>query len=375
MIYLDNAATTKPDGECVKAAEKYLYTQYFNPSALYKGGYGLQQEINSAGKNIVSLIANTENFDCIFTSCGTESDNQAIFCGGKRGNVVVSESEHSAVLSAANELKQRGIEIRYAKINADGGADKQSLLELVDEKTSLVSVMHVNNETGAVNDILSIAKAVKAKNKYCLFHSDGVQAFGKIPFKLSGDVDLYTISAHKINGVKGCGALIKRKNLAIKPYIYGGGQGQGLRSGTENVFGIKNFEFSAVKKYTQITENYKIISELNSLLWEKLDKSLFIKISGENSSPYILSVSAKGLRGETILHECDDNGLLIGTGSACSSNDKKRFSRTILACGYEESVADGVLRLSFCSENTREEVLAAAEILNKVVANRKAMMA
>ena len=184
-----------------------------------------------------------------------------------------------------------------------------------------------------------------------------------------------TISAHKINGVKGCGALIKRKNLAIKPYIYGGGQGQGLRSGTENVFGIKNFEFSAVKKYTQITENYKIISELNSLLWEKLDKSLFIKISGENSSPYILSVSAKGLRGETILHECDDNGLLIGTGSACSSNDKKRFSRTILACGYEESVADGVLRLSLCSENTREEVLAAAEILNKVVANRKAMMA
>ena len=375
MIYLDNAATTKPDGECVKAAEKYLYTQYFNPSALYKGGYGLQQEINSAGKNIVSLIANTENFDCIFTSCGTESDNQAIFCGGKRGNVVVSEGEHSAVLSAVNELKQRGIEIRYAKINADGGADKQSLLELVDEKTSLVSVMHVNNETGAVNDILSIAKAVKAKNKYCLFHSDGVQAFGKIPFKLSGDVDLYTISAHKINGVKGCGALIKRKNLAIKPYIYSGGQGQGLQSGTENVFGIKNFEFSAVKKYTKITENYKIISELNSLLWEKLDKSLFIKISGENSSPYILSVSAKGLRGETILHECDDNGVLIGTGSACSSNDKKRFSSTILACGYEESVADGVLRLSFCSENTREEVLAAAEILNKVVANRKAMMA
>ncbi len=374
MIYLDNAATTKPDAECLKSAEKYFTSQYFNPSALYKGGYGLMRELQTARANILSLLGCNENFDLIFTSCGTEADNQAVFCGGKRGNIVTTEGEHSAVFSAVSELKQRGFEVRYAKINADGSVNEENLLSLVDGKTSLVSVIHVNNETGAVNDVFNIAKAVKAKNKFCLFHSDGVQAFGKIPFKLCEGIDLYSVSAHKIGGIKGVGALVKRKNIVIKPFIYGGGQEYGLRSGTENVFGIKNFEFAACKRYKNLKEYYQTVQELNSLLWEKLDKSLFTKISGENASPYILTVSVRGVRGETLLHELDDSGLIIGTGSACSSNEKKRFSRTILACGFGEDVADGVLRLSFCPENTIEEICAAAEILNRTAANRKAIM-
>ena len=375
MIYFDNAATSKPDEECLKKAEKYLYNDYFNPSALYAEGYNLQLELREARKNILSLLSAGGNFDIIFTSCGTESDNQAIFGGGKRGNVVTTLGEHSAVHSAVNELKQRGIEVRFAKLNHDGSVNCEDLLNLIDEKTSLVSVIHVSNETGAVNDIAEISAKVKAKNAHTLFHSDGVQAFGKIDFKLTKNIDLYSVSAHKIGGLKGCGALIKRKNLIIKPHIFGGGQEQGLRSGTENVFGIKNFEFAAVKRYSQITKNYENLRRLNDLLWEKLDKSLFTRISPNNNSPYILTVGVEGLRGETILHEVNDKGLIIGTGSACASNEKKRYSRVILACGIAESIADGILRFSLSPENTVEEIETAAEILNKTVKNRKEVMA
>ena len=213
MIYLDNAATTKPDEECLKLAEKYLYEEFYNPSALYREGYGIQLEVRQARENILALIADKENFELIFTSCGTEADNAAIFGAGRKGNVVTTMGEHSAVFSAVNELKQRGIEVRFASLNADGNVNTEHLLSLVDEKTSLVSVIHVNNETGAVNDIAAISKAVKSKNKFTAFHSDGVQAFGKIPFRLTKDIDFYAISAHKIGGIKGCGALIKRKTL------------------------------------------------------------------------------------------------------------------------------------------------------------------
>lgn len=375
MIYFDNAATTKPNGECLKKAEKYLYNDYFNPSALYAEGYSVQLALREARKNILETIAESERFDLIFTSCGTEADNTAIFGGAKRGNVVTTAGEHSAVYACMNELKQRGTEVRLAALNADGSVNTDSLLSLVDEKTSLVSVIHVSNETGAVNDIARLAAAVKKKNKYTLFHSDGVQAYGKIPFRLTCDIDMYSVSAHKIGGIKGCGALIKRKNLIIKPYIFGGGQENGLRSGTENVFGIKVFEYAAEARYAHIADDFKKAEALRALLKSRLDKSLFTEISGENCSPYILTVGADGLRGETILHEANDNGLIIGTGSACASNEKKRYSRTILACGVGERLADGILRLSLCADNTEKEVLTAAEILNRIVKNRKEIMA
>lgn len=374
MIYFDNAATTRPDSECLQKAAKFLSAEYFNPSALYAEGYNMQVTIREAKRNILSTIAGDGNFDVVFTSCGTEADNQAIFCGAKRGNIVTTLGEHSAVFNAAKELKQRGMDVRFASLKHDGSVDTDSLLELVDDKTSLVSVIHVNNETGAVNNISSLSALVKKKNPHAIFHSDGVQAYGKIPYKLGANVDLYSVSAHKIGGIKGVGALFKRKNLIIKPYIYGGGQESGLRSGTENVFGIKNFEYAAVKKFAQLSEDYKKIRILNDLLWVKLNKELFTRISPADNSPYILTVGADGLRGETILHEADDNGLIIGTGSACSSNEKKRYSRVILACGVDERLADGILRLSFSSENTLEEASAAAEILNRIVKNRKEIM-
>lgn len=373
MIYLDNAATTRPDGQCLDKAKQFIYENYYNPSALYAEGYNLHLTLKRAKKDILHCIAN-DNFDITVTSCGTEADNHAVFCAGRRGNVVTTLGEHSAVFSATSELKQRGIEVRFAPLNCDGSVDVEELLKLVDEKTSLVSVIHVNNETGAVNDINAIAAMVKRKNKNTVFHSDGVQAFGKIPFKLGADVDLYSVSAHKIGGMKGTGALIRRKTLSLKPYIYGGGQENGMRSGTENVFGIMMFSCAACKRYEYLNENFNHVRLLWQTLWGELDKELFTKISPDGGSPYILTVAAAGVRGETILHEADDAGLIIGTGSACSSNEKKRYSRVILACGVNEHTADGILRLSFSPDNTIEEVVRAAAILNKLVKNRLEIM-
>lgn len=373
MIYLDNAATTRPDRGCLEEAQQFIYQNFYNPSALYAEGYNLHIMLKQARANILSLIAD-DNYEVIFTSCGTEADNHALFCGGRRGNVVTTMGEHAAVFSAAAELKQRGIEVRLAPLRSDGGVDEDELVRLVDDKTSLVSVIHVNNETGAVNDVNAIAKRVKAKNPRTLFHSDGVQAFGKIPFKLSENIDLYSTSSHKIGGMKGTGALFKRKKLVLKPFIFGGGQENGMRSGTENVFGIKMFELAATKHYGKLRENFYNAKELSYKLWSLLDKQLFVRISPENGSPYILTVGAKGVRGETILHEADDCGLIIGTGSACSSNDKKRYSRVILACGVGEDVADGILRLSLGSETCESDVVQAAAILNSVVKNRREMM-
>lgn len=375
MIYLDNAATTKPNEESVRAAEKFILSEYYNPSALYAEGYNLHLEIKKARSNLLSLIADGEKYSLIFTSGGTEADNQAIFCGGKRGNVVTTYGEHAAVFAAMSELKLRGTEVRFADLNADGSVNVEKLLSLVDENTSLVSVIHVNNETGAINDVNYIAEKVKLKSERTLFHSDGVQAFGKIPFKLSSFVDLYSVSAHKIGGIKGCGALIKRKQTVIKPYIYGGGQEAGLRSGTENVFAIKCFEHAATSKYRNLKSDYEKVCRLNQILISKLNKSLFKVLSSDKASPYIVSVIADGLRGETVMHELNDKGLIVGTGSACSSNSKKRYSRVLLACGLKENMADGALRISFSAENTVQEIEEAAEIMNSVVKNRKDIMA
>lgn len=375
MFYFDNAATTKPDGECLKTALSYLEENYFNPSALYAEGYKLNKELRVWRENIINTVADSQNHTLEFTSCGTEADNHAVFCGGRRGNVVTTAGEHSAVFSAVSELRQNGIEVRIANLNSDGSVDIGHLLSLIDNKTSLVSVIHVNNETGAVNPVSEIAREVKKINKNALFHSDGVQAYGKIAFRLTKDIDLYSVSAHKIGAIKGCGGLFKRKNLVLRPYIFGGGQEQGARSGTENVFGIKMFELAALKRYENIGGNFKRAQAVKDALWKGLDKELFTRISSENSSPYILTVAADGVRGETILHEADDEGLIIGTGSACASNDKNRYSRTILACGIDKERADGILRLSFSPENTVEEAVKAAEILNKTVRNRKNIMA
>lgn len=372
MIYFDNAATTRPSARALEAAGAYLSECYFNPSALYGGGVAVSREIAAARKFLLAQVADPFRYELIFTSCGSEADNQALFGCARRGNLVTTAGEHAAVYESAQALKARGIEVRYAPLYADGSVDGAALLSLVDEKTSLVSVIHVNNETGAVNDIAALAAQVKKKNPRAVFHSDGVQAYGKIPVRLSDDVDLYSVSAHKIGGLKGTGALIRRKKLALPPLIYGGGQEGGMRSGTENVFGIMVFYHAARETFAAAEQAGTRLREVRERLWDALDHGIFTRISPQNGTPYILTVSAAGLRGEVLQRMLADGGLMAGTGSACSS--RHRFSRVLSACGYPERVLDGVLRLSFSPQTTREEADAAAEILNRTAADLRERM-
>ncbi len=367
MIYLDNAGTTKPCAEAFERATVFAKEKFYNPSALYREGFALQGELKKARSALLYNVADENFFELVFTSCGTESNNQAIFSFAKRGNAVTTAGEHSAVSAPLTELKTRGvIELRIAPLKRDGKVDVDALLRLVDDKTSFVSVMHVNNEIGAINDVNEIAKQVKKKNPRVIFHVDGVQAYGKIPFRLSKDIDLYSVSAHKIGGLKGVGALIKRKSLVLPAYIFGGGQESGRRSGTENTFGIMQFTYASEKKFATIKEDYRRLQAYREKLWEGLDKSVYTRLSSTEGTPYILSVSAVGLRGEVLLHMAEDKGLIVGTGSACSSNAKNRYSKVILACGHDERTADGVLRVSFSTEITEVEVEKAIEILNEI---------
>ncbi len=362
MIYLDNAATTRPDEEALARAQRFASENYFNPSASYGGGFAVSARLKEARENLLSYIADPAKFELVFTSGGTESDNQAIFSAARRGNAVTTAGEHAAVERAFAELKNRGVETRFAPVDRYGAVDADALLSLVDEKTSLVSVIHVNNETGALNDIAAIARRVKAKNPRCVFMSDGVQSFGKILVRLTQEIDLYAFSAHKIGALKGTGALVKRKNFSLAPLIHGGGQEGNLRSGTENVLGILDFAYAAEKKFSSLSEDGKRLKRYREMLWDMLDHGLFMRISPSEGSPYILTVSAEGARGEVLSRMLWERGIAVGTGSACSS--KRRFSRVLTACGYGEKTLDGVLRVSFSPETAEEEICFAANEMN-----------
>lgn len=371
MIYLDNAATTKPLSSAIEYASKYNNDLFFNPSAKYHGGVEVFGAVKEARETLSKLVGS--NFDVIFTSCGSESDNTAVFSYCKRGNAVTSLGEHSAVHVPFTELKNGGYDARFCSLNDDGSVNVQNLLSLIDKNTVFVSIVHVNNETGAINNINEIAKQCKKINPRLIFHSDGVQAFGKIPYRLSDDIDLYSISAHKIGGLKGVGALFKNKKIKnLKPLIYGGGQESNLRSGTENVFGIKVLEFAAISKYNDIIDNFNYVKQLKETFLSGLNLNNFKLISSDDCSPYVLSLSAVSLKGEVILHMLEEDGVIIGTGSACSS--KKPFSRMLSEIGYKSDVLDGVLRISFNFDTKIEDVILASKLLNDKVDKLKKVM-
>lgn len=371
MIYLDNAATTKPDKNAIEKASYINETEYFNPSAKYHGGLVSSGIITKAKESFSKIFGS--NFEAVFTSCGTESDNTAIFSYAKRGNAVTTLGEHSAVYNCFDGLKKSGYDARFAKINQDGSVNVDSLISLIDKNTVFVSVVHVNNETGVINDINYIAKKCKEINPRLVFHSDGVQAFGKINVKLSNYVDLYSLSAHKIGGIKGVGALIKNKSLKnLKPYIIGGGQENGLRSGTENVFGINVFETVALDKFSNFNENFNHVSYLKKRFIDGIDKDIFRIISGDNASPYVISLSAVGLRGEVLQHKLETDGIYVGTGSACSS--KNPHSRVLREAGYNSDVLDGVIRISFNFDTKLDDVEFAVNKINENANNLKKAM-
>ena len=199
MIYFDNAATTIPSQTAIEKAKRFNQVMFFNPSTLYSGGLNCAREIKLAKESILRNLS-TVNHEVIFTSCGSESDNMAIFCAVKRGVFVTDKGEHSAVYKSFHELKNRGHRVEFIDLNTDGSVNEEKLYDFVkNNPTDFVSIAHVGNETGAVNDVNTIAKKLKVFNKKLVFHVDGVQAYGKIPYKLCPEIDLYSISAHKIN--------------------------------------------------------------------------------------------------------------------------------------------------------------------------------
>lgn len=373
MIYLDNAATTKPNALAINKAMEYNEELYYNPSGLYRCGIKCNNAIKDAKADILRFLGADSSFEVIFTSCGSESNNQAIFSCVKRGVFVTDKGEHASVYKSFLELKNKGQEVYFVDLNEDGSINLDKLYVLYKEKKiDFISLIHVNNETGAVNDVNGIARTLKQINPKTIVHVDGVQAYLKIPYRLDSSIDLYSISAHKIGGLKGTGALIKKKSLHISPLIHGGGQENGLRSGTENVFGIKVFQFASQNKFTNLKSDYESVKTIKDYFINNLDNSLFKIISGANSSPYILSVSAVGVRGEVLMHTLENEDIIVGNGSACSS--KNRYSRVIESCGYNNSVLDGVIRISFSPESSLEQAKIAVDKLNFACKNLKGIM-
>lgn len=364
MIYYDNAATTKVFDECIDVLKTFNGERYFNPSALYGEASEIKREIDSVRANTIKRLHTPEG-NLYFLSSGSEGDNTVLFGVKKRkgSKIIVDEGEHDAIYNAALELRNQGYCVEFAPIKKDGSVDVEKLSQLLDESVCLVSVMHVSNETGAINDLKGLSEIIRKKSPDAVFHSDGVQAFGKIPVNLREcGVDAYTISGHKIHAPKGVGALWIKKGVNVKPLIYGGGQEFNFRSSTENVAGIMSFGKACDIVFADFEKNVSEKSQIKEYLTEEILKNVSdtIVISPENGASHVLTVAFKNLRGEVLLHALEKKGVLVGIGSACSSHRESRFKKLL---GLDEFHRDGIVRFSFGLFNTLDEASVAASII------------
>lgn len=365
MIYLDNAATTPVYPEAAEAMGRVLREDFFNPSSTYPGGMRAQNLIREARSSVAEALGCTAN-ELYFTSCATEADNWAITSGfkNKHGNIVVSAGEHACVYECAMHLKSAGLDVRFAALDRSGRVDPGDLMRKVNENTCLVSVIHASNETGAINDIASLAAAVKSKSRRALFHSDGVQAFLKTDFDLrSSGVDLYAVSGHKVGAPKGVGALFVSSKVHIAPFIYGGGQESGMRSGTENVAGIVAFG-AAVRAYKSRFDPARaraLYERLVSGLYEKCGAAVIA--GGGNGTYMIAAVTIEGVKAEILQSVCADEGVIIGRGSACAS--RHSGNRVLEAMGLTKKEVDGAIRISLSPETTEEEIDVATDVISR----------
>lgn len=359
MIYLDNAATTALDEKCFDIIKEYNIDKFYNPSALYRKAMESANSIKRA-RNVIAKSLGVKGEEIIFTASGSEADNIALMCSirAKNGKIIVGSSEHSAIYNTALELKVRGYDVVFAPCDSCGRTDLTQLEKLLDNTVVLVSIMHVCNETGALNDLAAISKMVKAKAPRAVFHSDGVQAYGKIPVNLKSlGVDLYSISGHKIHAPKGIGALYCRSGLYLRTFIFGGGQENNVRSATENLPSIMALGYVVEKNFANIAANYTKVKELRDYLYDSLNSAFEnIKVNTDlkNSSPYVFSFALNSARGEVLVHCLEDKGVIVGTGSAC--NSQKSTKRIPAALGINDDYAQGMIRVSFNEKNTKEDV-------------------
>ena len=350
LYYLDNAATTKVFDE-VFDLMKENNTSFYNPSASYMQGIASKKLLDNARKDISDLLYGSHG-KLYFTSSATESNN-TVFHGvhlRKGQTVLISSGEHPSVYNAAYRLEKAGVIVKEIPLTESGVVDFEKYKDLLDESVALISVIHVSNETGAVNDIKKLCACAKSFNSKIIFHSDGVQAFGKIKINLLNlGVDLYTISAHKIYAPRGIAGLWVKKGVLVDALLAGGGQEEGFRSSTENVAGAISFAYAAKKLACDFEQNNAKVTEIKQNIVNLLKNSVINKYlmvnSADDSVPYIMSLSFDKIKGEVLMHALEADGVLISTGSACSS--KKAGNRTLKAMGKKDSDIIGSVRLSF----------------------------
>ena len=372
-IYFDNSATTKP-AECViEKMNEVLYEGWGNPSSLHKIGMKAESYLKKSAKIIADEIG-AAGEEIYFTSGGTESDNLAILgyarANKKRGNhIITTAGEHPAAAECFEKLKEEGFFVDCLNLDEKGDIDLSEFERLLKKETILVSIMHVNNEVGAVYPIEKLKSIMKLKSPYAALHSDAVQSFGKyeINVKKSG-IDMLSMSAHKIHGPKGVGALYVKKGLIIKPVIYGGHQQKNLRSGTENVFAAAGMGEAALymKKMRSMKENE--VKKVKEILYKNIMANVdnVVLNGSESASSYILNLSFLGVRSEILLHSLEARNIFVSSGSACASN-KPSPSVTLTKMKKTPHEIDSALRFSFSVENETEQAVYASQVIKEEV--------
>ena len=360
MIYLDNCATTRPRPEVIEEVSKTLSESFANSSSLHTFGMKIEEKIKESRK-IVADYLNVSPKDIYFTSGGSESNNtliKGLLDNKTCGKIITTSLEHSAVLEVYKKYEALGFDVVYLKTDNTGKADLEDLEKNMDDSVILVSMIHVNNEIGTINNIKEACKLVKSINKKTIFHSDGVQALGKISLNLKDlGVDAYSISGHKIHALKGIGLLYLKKGLSLEPLILGGNQEKGLRSGTENTSGI----FSLSKAVEILKNNFEKEDDHKKILRDRVVDYIKNNMTDfeintplDNSPNSILNVSFLHTRGEVILHYLEQDDIYISTTSACHSNKKTKTN--LEKMNKSKKVSDGAIRICFSYDNTLEEI-------------------
>lgn len=379
-VYLDNSATTRPFEEVTEYMASVMQNVYGNPSSMHTVGIDAENEIKKAKKTIASILKVNDK-EIFFTSGGTESDNLAIIgsaIANRRSgmHVITTKIEHPAVLETMKYMEEQGFSVTYLDVSRDGRVDPAKLEEALSEDTVLVSIMHINNEIGAVNDIEKLAGIVKRYKPSILFHTDAVQSFGKMRvYPKKAGIDMLSVSGHKIHGPKGAGILYINEKTKIKPVIFGGGQQNGMRSGTENVPGIAGLGLAAKLIYEDLEKDTERMYELKSHFINELRKFPDVTVNGipededkdpeaaiRKSAPHIISASFEGVRAEVLLHALEAKGIYVSSGSACASN-KSAKSATLTAIKLPPVLLDSTLRFSLSCKTTKEELDYTIEVL------------
>ncbi len=373
-IYLDNSATTKPYEEVIQKMVYALSTDYANPSSLHKKGIEVEKNIKAIRQDIARTIG-AKDKEIYFTSGGTESNNTIIrgvanLYKKRKNHIISTEIEHPSVLATLKDLENEGFEVTYLKVNKEGIVDIEEFKSSIKETTSLVTIMHVNNEIGSIQPILEIGKYLKSLKEKIYLHVDAVQSYGKINFRPSKyNIDFMSVSGHKIHGPKGIGFMYIKENNRLKPLLTGGGQEVDLRSGTENVPGIYGIG-EAIKIINKgLNEKIEKMNNLKNMLKEGLiDNVEDIKINSTDEGVcHILNVSFKDVKGEVLLHYLEQKGVYVSTGSACSS--KKKGSHVLNAIGLSKDEIEGAIRFSLSDMNTEEDILEAIKIVKDSVSD------